>query len=80
MLRGLFSPWGERAPLSSCGAWASPCGGFSCFGAQALGQWASTVAAHKLSTYSSRALKCSDFSNCGLWALECRVSSCGAQV
>ena len=29
---------------SSFGVWASHCGGFSCFGAQALGKWTSVVA------------------------------------
>ena len=46
---------------------ASPCGGFSCCGAQALGTWASVVAAHGLRS-------------CGLRALECRLSSCGARA
>ena len=32
----LFSSCGERGLLSSCNAWASPCSGFSCCGAQAL--------------------------------------------
>ena len=42
-------------------------GGFSCRGAQALGTWASVVVAH-------------GFSSCGSWALEHRLSSCGARA
>ena len=34
---GLFSSWGEQGLLSRCGVRASHCGGFSRFGAQALG-------------------------------------------
>ena len=30
----------EQGPLSSCGVKASPCNGFSCCGARALGTWA----------------------------------------
>ena len=30
LLHGLFSSCGERGLLSSCGAWTSQCGGFSC--------------------------------------------------
>ena len=44
-----FSSCGEWGLLSSCDAWAFPCGGFSC-GARALqGAWASVVVAHRLS-------------------------------
>ena len=50
-----------------CGARASHCGGFSCCRAQALGARASVVVAHGLS-------------RCGSWALERRLSSCGAQT
>ena len=50
-----------------CGARASHCSGFSCRGARALGLRASVVVAHGLSS-------------CGLWALERRLSSCGAQA
>ena len=32
-----FPGCGQRGLLSSCGAWASHCSGFSCCGAQALG-------------------------------------------
>ena len=35
-----FSSYNEQGLLSSCGAWASHCGGFFCFRAQALGVWA----------------------------------------
>ena len=48
-----------------CGAWASHCSGFSCCRAQALGTQASVVVTHGLRS-------------CGLWALERRLSSCGA--
>ena len=34
---------------SSCGVWASYCGGFSCFGAWALGTWTSVAVARGLS-------------------------------
>ena len=50
-----------------CGARASHCSGFSCCGAWALGTWPSVVVAHGLTS-------------CGLRALECRLSSCGAQA
>ena len=53
--------------FSSYGVWASHCGGFSCCGARALGARASVVVARGLSS-------------CGLWALEHRLSSCGAQA
>ena len=39
----------ESRGYSSCGAWASHCGGFSCCGAQALGARASVIVAHGLS-------------------------------
>ena len=48
-------------------AQASHCGGFSCFGAQALGAWTSVVAVHGLSSCSTR-------------ALERRLSSCGSRA
>ena len=38
-----------------CGARASHCSGFSCCGAQALGVWASVVAACRLSSCGMRA-------------------------
>ena len=37
LLCGLISSFGEWALVSSCGVWASRCGGFSCGGAQTLG-------------------------------------------
>ena len=40
LLCSLLSSCGERGLLSSCGAWASHCGGVSCWGTQALGTWA----------------------------------------
>ena len=59
---------------------ASHCSGFSCCGAQALGAWASVVAACRLSSCSAWALGPAGFSSCGTWALECRLSSCGARA
>ena len=50
-----------------CGVQTSHCGGFSCSGAQALSPWASVVVACRLSS-------------CGSWALERRLSICGAQA
>ena len=39
--------WLRRARATlHCSVWASPCGGFSCCGAQALGAWASVVVVH----------------------------------
>ena len=52
-----------------CGAWASPCGGFSCCGAQALCAWASVVAAcglwSKGSVVVAHGLSCS--ATCGIF-------------
>ena len=50
-----------------CGARASHCSGFSCWGAQALGTRASVVVAR-------------GFGSCGLRTPERRLSSCGAQA
>ena len=50
-----------------CSARASYCGGFSCCGAQAVGAWASVVAARGLSS-------------CGSRALERKVGSCGTRA
>ena len=55
-----FSGCCKQGLLSSCGAWAFLCGGFSYCGVQLLGKWASVVAAHrllelKLSSCGSRA-------------------------
>ena len=61
-----FSSCGEQG-LLCCGAWASHCSSFSCCNAWALGTWASVVVVRRLSS-------------CGLWALEHRLSSCGAQA
>ena len=47
---GLSLVWGSRAPF--------PCSGFSCWGAQALGTWASVVAAPLLSSVA-HGLSCS---------------------
>ena len=35
-----FSSCRKQRLLSGCGTWASPCGGFCCWGALALGTWA----------------------------------------
>ena len=56
----------SRGLLSSCGAWASHCSGFSC-GAQALGAQASVTAAH-------------GFNSCSSWPVKHRISSCDAQA
>ena len=53
--------------FSSCSAEASHCGGLSCWEVWALGPQASAVAAR-------------EHSSCGSWALERRLSSCGAQA
>ena len=60
LLRGLFSSSGEQGLLSSCGAQASHCGGFSGCTAQAraLGAWAQS--------HSSLALE-HKLSSCGTW-------------
>ena len=60
--------WLWRVGTTLCrGARASHCGGFSCCAAQALGARASVVVARGLS-------------NCGSWALACRLSSCGTRA
>ena len=56
--------WLAEATLR-CDVTASHCGGFSCCRARALGEQVSVVVARGLSS-------------CGLRALECRLSSCGA--
>ena len=43
LMPGLFSSWSKWGLLSSCGAWASHCGGFSCHGVQTLGYVGSVV-------------------------------------
>ena len=45
---GFFSSCRERWQLSSCGAWASPCAGFSCHRAQAPGCTGSAVVSPEL--------------------------------
>ena len=50
-----------------CGVGTSHCGGFSCCRARALGERASVVVAHGLSS-------------CGLWALERRLGSRGTRA
>ena len=67
LLLGHFSSCGKQGLLSSCGARASHCSGFSCCRAWAQGVWASVVAAPGLSSCSS-------------WALEHRLTSCGTWV
>ena len=57
----------SRGYTLRCGAQASHCSGFSCYGARALGAWDSVVVAHGLSS-------------CGLRALEHRLSSCGSRA
>ena len=52
---------------SSCGEQASYCGGFSQLQPQALGCWASAVAAHRLSSCGPQALE-HGTGNCGPWA------------
>ena len=61
-----FSSCGERGLLFVVVP-ASHCGGFSCYGAEALGVRASVVAACGLSS-------------CGSRALEHMLSSCGARA
>ena len=47
----------EQRLLSSCGVQASHCGGFACYGAWAVGTWASVVVEHGPSSCSSQALE-----------------------
>ena len=61
---GFFSSCGKWRPLFSCDAWVSHCDGFSYFRTWSLSAWASVVAARGPS-------------NCGSWALELRLNSCG---
>ena len=49
----LVVPSGGYSPVG--GPWTSPCGGFSCCGAQALSAQASVVAAQGLSNCGARA-------------------------
>ena len=66
LLHRFFSSCGEQGPLFivACGLLVTVASGH---GAQALGVRASGVVARR-------------FSSCGSWALEHRVSSCGAQA
>ena len=63
---GFLYLWQAGATLC-CGVRASHCCGFSICGAWAPDAQASVVAAHWLSS-------------CGSWALECKLSSCGARA
>ena len=60
LLHRLFFSFDEQQLLSSCGAQASHCGGFSCCRAQALGHMG-------FSSYIFRALE-SRLNSCGSWA------------
>ena len=60
LLCRLFSSCGEQGLVSSCGVWASHCGGFSCCWAQAIGCKA-------FNTCGSWALE-HRFYSCGAWA------------
>ena len=62
-LHGLFSSRRERGLLSSCGVWASHCGGFSRFGVRAAG----CMGSH-----------CGGFSRFGVWAVGCMGSKSSA--
>ena len=59
LLCGLFPGCGEQGLLWSCSERAACFGGFSCFRVQALGTWASVVAAPGLEH---------TLSSCGMWA------------
>ena len=50
-----FSSCSKWGLLSSCGAWAFHCAGFSCYRAQALGMRASVVVTHGLRSFSLQA-------------------------
>ena len=54
-MRGLSLVAASGGATLCCSERASHCGGFSCYGAQALGAQASVVVAHKLSTCGARA-------------------------
>ena len=60
-----FSSWDERGLLSSCGAWVSYCGGFSCCRAWAL-DVGSEVVAHRLSCSAAHAIFPHQGPNCVL--------------
>ena len=67
LLRASFLQLQQVGATLCCGGQASHCGCFSCCGARAVGTRASVVVKRGLSS-------------CGSWALECRLSSCGAQA
>ena len=79
------SPVVASGDHSSLSCWVSHCGGFSGCGAQALGAWASVLAALGLSRCGACTLELVGFSSCdgqvsgcGLQVLERRLGSCGA--
>ena len=55
-------------------------GGFSCCGAWALGAGASVVAAHGLSSCSSRALEHVGFSSCRMWTQQLQLAGSRVQA
>ena len=55
LLRTGFLQLQRAGATLHCSAWTSHCGGFSCCGAQALGEQASVVVAHGLSSWRARA-------------------------
>ena len=61
----LWLPW--AGIFLRCSVRASHCSVFSCWGAWALGTWASVVVARGLSS-------------CGSQTLDCRLSSCGTRA
>ena len=65
LLCGLFSSCSKWGLLSSCIAWASHCGGFSCWGVWTVGH----------ATVEPVVAACG-LSSCGSWALEHRLSTC----
>ena len=64
LLHGVFSSCCKQGLLSSCGALASNCSGFSCCRARSLGCTGFSIC-------GARGL-----SSCGSWALEHRLNSC----
>ena len=60
----VFSSCSEQKLLSSCGVWASHCGGFSCCRAQTPRCAGYSSCAHRLSTCSAWA-----WLSCGMWNL-----------
>ena len=70
LVQWVFSSCEEWGLLSTCSAQSSHCGGFSCFGAQALGTWAAVIVGHGLSSCDFLALGHTAFSKCSSRALE----------